>query len=129
MHSNTTDSPRAGGVGTTLSLALLGILLAAVAAFFCFKLLQPGIERDLTARVATALEGTGATDFSIDGQAVVLAGAIGSEAARTRAEESAQSVYGVSRVINKLTIEDSACLLYTSPSPRDGLLSRMPSSA
>ena len=25
--------------------------------------------------------------------------------------------------------EDSSCLLYTSPSPRDGLLSRMPSSA
>ena len=24
---------------------------------------------------------------------------------------------------------DQACLLYTSPSPRDGLLSRMPSSA
>ena len=31
----------------------------------------------------------------------------------------------------KETFEDSikACLLYTSPSPRDGLLSRMPSSA
>ena len=29
-----------------------------------------------------------------------------------------------------LIIEDSSiCLLYTSPSPRDGLLSRMPSSA
>ena len=26
-------------------------------------------------------------------------------------------------------IFDSCCLLYTSPSPRDGLLSRMPSSA
>ena len=26
-------------------------------------------------------------------------------------------------------IEMEACLLYTSPSPRDGLLSRMPSSA
>ena len=26
-------------------------------------------------------------------------------------------------------IENKACLLYTSPSPRDGLLSRMPSSA
>ena len=25
--------------------------------------------------------------------------------------------------------EDQTCLLYTSPSPRDGLLSRMPSSA
>ena len=29
----------------------------------------------------------------------------------------------------RLTIEDNVCLLYTSPSPRDGLLSRMPSSA
>ena len=27
------------------------------------------------------------------------------------------------------TVECSVCLLYTSPSPRDGLLSRMPSSA
>ena len=27
------------------------------------------------------------------------------------------------------TVEVDACLLYTSPSPRDGLLSRMPSSA
>ena len=26
-------------------------------------------------------------------------------------------------------MQDSDCLLYTSPSPRDGLLSRMPSSA
>ena len=26
-------------------------------------------------------------------------------------------------------VEDQDCLLYTSPSPRDGLLSRMPSSA
>ena len=29
----------------------------------------------------------------------------------------------------EIVIEYSACLLYTSPSPRDGLLSRMPSSA
>ena len=28
-----------------------------------------------------------------------------------------------------LPIKDGTCLLYTSPSPRDGLLSRMPSSA
>ena len=27
------------------------------------------------------------------------------------------------------TAKDKDCLLYTSPSPRDGLLSRMPSSA
>ena len=34
-------------------------------------------------------------------------------------------------IFRKLTVEENimACLLYTSPSPRDGLLSRMPSSA
>ena len=33
-------------------------------------------------------------------------------------------------ISEKLKIDkDKACLLYTSPSPRDGLLSRMPSSA
>ena len=31
--------------------------------------------------------------------------------------------------LSDLGIEMSRCLLYTSPSPRDGLLSRMPSSA
>ena len=42
---------------------------------------------------------------------------------------------GVSELIKETTSvahyahHSSACLLYTSPSPRDGLLSRMPSSA
>ena len=31
--------------------------------------------------------------------------------------------------LEELSITKLACLLYTSPSPRDGLLSRMPSSA
>ena len=31
--------------------------------------------------------------------------------------------------VNKFDYKFMACLLYTSPSPRDGLLSRMPSSA
>ena len=34
-----------------------------------------------------------------------------------------------SKPLNAEVIEATACLLYTSPSPRDGLLSRMPSSA
>ena len=32
-------------------------------------------------------------------------------------------------VISRWQPQEMACLLYTSPSPRDGLLSRMPSSA
>ena len=31
--------------------------------------------------------------------------------------------------IKETFTDDMSCLLYTSPSPRDGLLSRMPSSA
>ena len=31
--------------------------------------------------------------------------------------------------VNKIFSDSGYCLLYTSPSPRDGLLSRMPSSA
>ena len=38
------------------------------------------------------------------------------------------AIVGGSKVSTKLTVLES-CLLYTSPSPRDGLLSRMPSSA
>ena len=32
-------------------------------------------------------------------------------------------------ILSKLILPKISCLLYTSPSPRDGLLSRMPSSA
>ena len=35
----------------------------------------------------------------------------------------------ISNNINTLMLDIKNCLLYTSPSPRDGLLSRMPSSA
>ena len=36
---------------------------------------------------------------------------------------------GTGKEVAARAIHDSSCLLYTSPSPRDGLLSRMPSSA
>ena len=41
---------------------------------------------------------------------------------------SAMSIFH-SSLTNKEIIVPEGCLLYTSPSPRDGLLSRMPSSA
>ena len=36
---------------------------------------------------------------------------------------------GWRRLMTEIGVEFMDCLLYTSPSPRDGLLSRMPSSA
>ena len=41
----------------------------------------------------------------------------------------ADSLYFTMLNHNKRSITLNTCLLYTSPSPRDGLLSRMPSSA
>ena len=43
-------------------------------------------------------------------------------------EPQAPSEYAYSTLLGA-GAADSRCLLYTSPSPRDGLLSRMPSSA
>ena len=47
-------------------------------------------------------------------------------------EERRLCYVGITRAMKKLYLtyaESRSCLLYTSPSPRDGLLSRMPSSA
>ena len=51
----------------------------------------------------------------------------GQDALQTQAATLAAS--GVGSYQPFLTSAQQACLLYTSPSPRDGLLSRMPSSA
>ena len=53
--------------------------------------------------------------FTEDGETLV-----GQSAKRQAVTNPHNTVYAVKRLI---------CLLYTSPSPRDGLLSRMPSSA
>ena len=43
---------------------------------------------------------------------------------------NADEIENASRLFNNVVIQPvQTCLLYTSPSPRDGLLSRMPSSA
>ena len=45
-----------------------------------------------------------------------------------RCLQAAQQVVGAVVQLGRAA-QDALCLLYTSPSPRDGLLSRMPSSA
>ena len=44
-------------------------------------------------------------------------------------EELKKTNYPSDAMIVTYKLKDKVCLLYTSPSPRDGLLSRMPSSA
>ena len=46
-----------------------------------------------------------------------------------RTESYSSYIYKVLKQVHPDTGISKRCLLYTSPSPRDGLLSRMPSSA
>ena len=55
-----------------------------------------------------------------------------SEEAKPKVIDGLRAIDGVDRVTSdrdELDADWVICLLYTSPSPRDGLLSRMPSSA
>ena len=55
--------------------------------------------------------------------------ALGGEAGIGIHAGSVQSMAEQVREVRDLGVQVVICLLYTSPSPRDGLLSRMPSSA
>ena len=55
---------------------------------------------------------------------------LGAVYAETKQEVQIWAARSIAKVFDKLGLPyDRTCLLYTSPSPRDGLLSRMPSSA
>ncbi len=118
MQSNRTTPSRAAGVGTTISLLLLGILLMLAALYFCVAQLRPTIEADLTSRVTESLNNAGLTNATatVEGQDVTLWGDITDPAIRQQAEKLTANVYGVNRVFiqfNKGSEKDSAGLTAT----------------
>ena len=85
--------------------------------------------KSLAVLAAAALATTGAlaADFPIKDKPVTIvvpfaAGGPTDRVARDLAE-------AMRKPLGATIVVENACLLYTSPSPRDGLLSRMPSSA
>ncbi|OED37667.1 hypothetical protein AB833_22625 [Chromatiales bacterium (ex Bugula neritina AB1)] len=110
MQSIRKAPSRAGGVGKTLSLLLLGAALTLAALFFCLNHLQSDIESDLSSRVTTALDGTGLTtdNISVEGLDVTLTGAIETEIAREEMARLTGRVFGVARVFNNLTVDGQA---------------------
>ena len=71
----------------------------------------------------------------VDGYTLFIKDAIIGDVVEAKVMKAKKN-YGYARLMNVLTpskdrVEEPVCpcLLYTSPSPRDGLLSRMPSSA
>ena len=81
---------------------------------------------------STSLDLTGAkTDDDVsNGDILSLSGPVGDHDTPTSAESILGGLDGLGDGADLVDLEQQGvCLLYTSPSPRDGLLSRMPSSA
>ena len=68
---------------------------------------------------------------SLSPDAVIITGDLTNEGLKEEYEQCKEliSKINVEKIIAVSGNHDYSCLLYTSPSPRDGLLSRMPSSA
>ncbi len=107
MQSNRTTPSRAAGVGTTLSLLLLGILLILAVLYFCLTQLRPSIEADLSERVTASLieAGIDSASLTVEGQDVTLWGNLPDRATLERAEKIASEVYGIANVYNQATVD------------------------
>ena len=104
MQTTQSSYRRKGGVGSTLALLLLGVLLLAGVAMYCYTHLLPHIESDLTERVTAELVDNGITTalVSVDGTDVMLSGLVSPDSSALEAEQLALAVHGVTRVQNNL---------------------------
>ena len=88
----------------------------------------PHVEMDSVVDFVVAVSDTEDEQFKVAADALeyIPVGSVPSFGEATRVDP-----YSVGSSLERVSDRcvDSACLLYTSPSPRDGLLSRMPSSA
>ena len=91
---------------------------------------ERGAEQEATERVARKVDAEVVATEPSDQAAEERGGEPAAVGMRERrgADEQAGEELGVARREGEVLLP-GACLLYTSPSPRDGLLSRMPSSA
>ena len=104
MQSTRSRHKRTGGFGSTIAFLLLGILLLAGVAWYCYTQLVPHIEADLTERVTSELTSNGfaPAQVQVDGTDVTLSGNAESPAIAQQAAQIALSVYGVTNVQNNL---------------------------
>ena len=101
---------------SNVAVILLGVAtIAELAAYYV-----PWVDNilDSIASPAAIIAGTGMTAIVLGGTDPVIQWALAIIAGG-----------GVTAAVQGATVVTRGCLLYTSPSPRDGLLSRMPSSA
>ena len=89
---------------------------------------------DAPAVIPVDTEETNRVTYELNGEVVYTETVSSSDESDEQIEYVTNTVNGVDSFEERVlqdggTFENSICLLYTSPSPRDGLLSRMPSSA
>ena len=121
--------------GQTLVLAASTMTTLALAPKTVILVRHGAVNREAAALTPDGLYG-GDVDVPLSerGEAEARAAAqfvadnFGSKVTSVFASPMKRAMYGAERTVEALG-KSMDCLLYTSPSPRDGLLSRMPSSA
>ena len=118
-------------VGAVLGTAILGgILTAAYRAGIVLPAGVTGAAADAARETLAGAMRVAETLDAATGDALRLAAAHAFDAGVTTTALIGAVLVTIAAVIAATTLKGSrTCLLYTSPSPRDGLLSRMPSSA
>ena len=122
--------PEGGRLGLAVSggadsLALLLLAHAAIPGRFAVATVNHGLRPEAVGECAMVAQVCAARDIAWTVLGIETGPGNVQAAART-ARYAALAAWAESEGLTALA---TACLLYTSPSPRDGLLSRMPSSA
>ena len=114
----------------TINATLLGQAISfALFVLFCMKFVWPPLIGALRERQATIAEGLAAAEKSAQAQELAQ---VEADKMIADAKTQASEIVSQAQRRNNEIVEEAkltACLLYTSPSPRDRTRSRMPSSA
>ena len=86
---------------------------------------------ELREELKTEVDGLREKYNKVPGLTVILIGDLAPSQIYVRNKEKSATQVGLKSEVIKYpdTVDEKTCLLYTSPSPRDATLSRMPSSA
>ena len=136
--------PNPWDVGSAQVLGALGFkALATTSSGFAFTLGRPDggasldeviehvrlLDRSTTLPVSVDLQNGYGPDPEAAATAIARAAEAGAVGGSIEDYDQENGIYGLDHALERVAAASEACLLYTSPSPRDRTRSRMPSSA
>ena len=98
-------------------LLIVGLILAALLAFYCTLGDAKKIDGDITSRLSGKMAGVNlpGVNADVNGRDVTLTGIVESESLKKEAEQTAKSLYGVRVVDNQLTVKAPVIAVIEEP--------------